>query len=208
MEYLSKSEVFKSLDQLYEACFNLTPIGSQTRLSPALGIGRILKDYPWTWKVMGTYGIQYVVPTDDISYKDALVAAQLGFSIENQDMVITNSPQGLGRAVLNGLTTFGQQGEKYTDDQVTQVMRELRKVDPQTGWNFRDYLLEAAIQVAMTLKGLGVKRIVGTSAERHPKVTDAQTLTLERAKRSMDLLYEKHGFEKVPPSFNYFREVV
>lgn len=179
----------ESLEQLYEACFNLTPIDQQTRLSPALRIeGRVLKDHPWAWNIMGTYGIQIVVPTDEIASKKALVAGNLGFSLDNQDMVITNSPQGLGRDVLKRLTTHGLTGDSYSDEQISQVMKVLKTVDPQTGWNFRDQLLVAAIKVAHSLKDLGINRIVGVAAENHPKVVISKSLPLETAQKLMDRL--------------------
>lgn len=205
-------DYFSSLEQLNQACFSLMPIDEHLRLSPALrSTGEQIITYPWAWKTMAVYGIQLVVPEGDISSRQALVAALLGFSLEGSDMVITNSPQGLGRKLLTIFSDVGIMGVKYSEDEVSKIMRELKKVDPQTGWNFRDILLEGAIKVAHSLKNLGISRIAGISAANSSKVSqtgEKGTLSLEKGRKAMDLLYERHGFEQIPPSFNYFREIV
>lgn len=185
--------VIASKQQLVQACKKYSPLSLQTRLSP--GHELAIEDAPlgatnWSGRIAGNYGIQMVTPSDSVftvNSRDKLVIAQLGFKLRENELVITNSPQGISRK------RFEDRG--YTYDQIREAMAQLHSTDT-AGNDFRDVLLNSTIAVANLLKGLGVKRIVGRAAENHPKVK-VNLISLERAKKSMDHLYKKHGFRRL-----------
>lgn len=179
---------YSSLVELERDCMQNMSVTANTRLSPGRRMTAPDGTHTFSWKIFGRYGIQMIVPTDErsgITHESDVIAAQLGFDVRNEDFIISNSPQGLSRTYLEGV---------YSPAQVKKALQALK--EDGGGSNFRDTLLKSAIEIAKRLKHLGVRRIVGMAAERHPNAVHGR-LPSETAQRSMNRLYEKHGFQRL-----------
>ena len=126
--------------------------------------------------INGRHGIVLTLTEDP-----KIPVAQCGFDFENNDLVITNTPQGLTREKLCGVP----------EEKVSAVLRELKKGD------FRSELLTAVIAIGKKFNAVGIVRIKGIAAEHHDKVdVNGGPLSLGLALKSMDTLFEKHDFTK------------
>lgn len=116
-----------------------------------------------------------------LSQDPKVVVAQCGFDFCGGELVVTNTPQGLTRSILSC----------HPEQVIKAALAELKK------GNFRSELLGAVIRIAQAFKMVGIKRIKGIAAENHDKVdVNGGPLSLYVALRSMNALYEKHGFTK------------
>lgn len=107
--------------------------------------------------------------------------AQCGFDFKQRELVVTNTPQGLTRDKLSC----------HPEEIIKAVLGELR-----TG-NFRSELLDAVIRIGQAFRATGIERIRGIAAEHHDKVDiNGGPLSLAVALKSMNELYERHGFTK------------
>lgn len=126
--------------------------------------------------IEGRYGLVLTLGKDT-----EVVVAQCGFDLREKELVVTNTPQGLTRDKLSA----------YTEATVKAVMRELKK------GSFRDELLSAVIKIGEVFRTCGIERIRGIAAEHHDKVDiNGGPLSLDVALKSMNQLYEKHGFAR------------
>jgi hypothetical protein len=124
--------------------------------------------------IEGRYGL-----VQSLDEEGRLPVAQAGFSLVGDTLKITNSPQGLTREKLAYLAP----------DEVREILRELRK------GTFRDNLMIGILQIGRAFRTAGVREVTAVSAEHHDKVDrNGGPLAFERALKSMNDLYERHGF--------------
>ncbi len=162
--------------ELEQACLQAQPLDDLTRLFPAIKLARKYHLRSGL-DIAGTYGLLYVLTIQD----KPLSLAQAGLEVAGKELVIVNSPQGFTEDKL----------EKFPADVRTVVLQELKQ------GIYRDRLLETVIQLGRRCVPMGVRMVKGFAAENHPCVTlNGGSLALEVAQQSMDLLYQKHGFNR------------
>jgi len=180
---LAESGQYKNLTELDVDCIiKARIVGTDCNLYPAVSLPYISGSrYPYP--IRGRWGVQLQMASEEVE-EGRIAIAQTGFNVDGNRVKITNSPQGINRMALGYFSTEAQK----------EILRELKKGE------FRDILLNQVISLARRLRNLGVDSVYGVSAYNHAQVegNEGGTLPYERAIKSMDLLYGRHGFTTIP----------
>ncbi|GAB4219872.1 MAG: hypothetical protein Fur009_7960 [Candidatus Microgenomates bacterium] len=151
------------LDTLRQLCLDNAYVTNNLSIKACPGlfmkeVGKALKKRP----INGVYGLEKLDPNTKES------VAFCGFRIENEEMLISHTPQ-------------GKKPEKFSSSTVRN--RFVRS-------NFRVEMMAVLIEMA---KNLGLKRIIGYPAALFYEV-DIGLISYEEAYKRMDALFQKMGF--------------